>query len=158
MKAVGRYAAGAGRGPFTGVRVGLTAVKAWAEVYGKKIAAVSRVESIAAEASGETYYVAAFVNARRDQVFGAFYQRNGSGLARLGDEMVIAPGKFLEAAEAAAKGERISWVSTDAECVIGQEACKTRQRPGNHPEHPTTTLHPLPPTPRTPPPTATPLS
>jgi len=130
MEEVDAYAAAAGPGSFTGVRVGLTAVKAWAEVYGKKIAAVSRLESIAAEASGETYYVAAFVNARRDQVFGAFYQRNGSGLARLGDEMVIAPGKFLEAAEEAAKGERISWVSTDAECVIGEEAWKGRESRG----------------------------
>src|SRR5260370_388323 len=44
--------------------------------------------------------------------------------------MVIAPGKFLEAAEEAAKGERISWVSTDAECVIGEEAWKARERLG----------------------------
>src|SRR5260370_42320803 len=45
MEEVDAYAAAAGPGSFTGVRGGLTAVKAWAEVYGKKIAAVSRLES-----------------------------------------------------------------------------------------------------------------
>ena len=130
MEDVEAYAAAAGPGSFTGVRVGLTAVKAWAEVYGKKIAAVSRLEALAAEASGGTSWVAAFANAHRGQVFGAVYQRNGKGLARLGDEMVIAPDKFLEAAEEAAKGERISWVSTDAECVVGEEAWKARERLG----------------------------
>ncbi len=71
MEDVEAYAVAAGPGSFTGVRVGLTAVKAWAEVYGKGIAAVSRLESLAAEASGAKAFVAAFVNAQRGQVFGA---------------------------------------------------------------------------------------
>ncbi len=127
MEDVEAYAAAAGPGSFTGVRVGLTAVKAWAEVYGKKIAGVSRLEALAAEASGGTSWVAAFANAQRGQVFGAVYQRNGKGLTRQGDETVIAPGKFLEAAEEAAKGERISWVSMDAECIVGEKAWKARE-------------------------------
>ena len=52
MADVGGYAAAAGPGSFTGVRVGLTTVKAWAEVYGKPVAAVSRLEAIARQASG----------------------------------------------------------------------------------------------------------
>src|SRR5260370_34680366 len=116
MEEVGAYGAAPGRGLFTGVRGGLAAVKAWAEVYGKKIAAVSRLESIAAEASGETSYVAAFVNAQREQGFGAFYQRNGSGLARLGEGMGIAPGEVLEAAAEAGEGGRGSGGSTGAAC------------------------------------------
>lgn len=127
MEDADAYAAAAGPGSFTGVRVGLTAVKAWAEVYRKKIAAVSRLEALAAEATDGTTWVAAFANAQRGQVFGAVYQRKGNGLARLGDEMVIAPGKFVEAAAELAKSERISWVSTDAECIVGEEAWKARE-------------------------------
>src|SRR5438309_10938831 len=92
MGGVDGYAVAAGPGSFTGVRVGLTTVKAWGEVYGKRIAAVSRLEAIAAEASGEATCVAAFFNAQRGQVFGAIYRRNGKGLARSGGGMVIAPG------------------------------------------------------------------
>ena len=44
--------------------------------------------------------------------------------------MVIAPGRFVEAAAESAKGERISWVSGDAECVSGEEAWKARERLG----------------------------
>ena len=143
MEDVDAYAAAAGPGSFTGVRVGLTAVKAWAEVYGKKIAAVSRLEALAAEATDGTNWVAAFANAQRGQVFGAIYQRNGKGLTRLDDEMVIAPGKFLEAAEEAAKGERISWVSTDSECVVGEEAWKAREGLGERIESVSTVRAPM---------------
>ena len=128
MEDVDAYAAASGPGSFTGVRVGLTTVKAWAEVYGKRIAAVSRLEAMAAEASGRAGWVAAFANAQRGQLFGAVYQREGTGFARLGDEMVIAPGKFVEAAAEFAGDEGISWVSTDAECVVSEELWKAREK------------------------------
>ncbi len=130
MEDVDAYAAAAGPGSFTGVRVGLTAVKAWAEVYGKRIVAVSRLDALAVEASEGTAWVAAFANAQRGQVFGAIYQRHGTGLVRLGDEMVIAPGKFVDAAAELAKGEKISWVSTDTDCVVSEEVWKTRDMRG----------------------------
>jgi tRNA threonylcarbamoyladenosine biosynthesis protein TsaB len=130
MEDVDGYAVAAGPGSFTGVRVGLTTVKAWAEVYGKRIVAVSRLEALAVEASGRPACVAAFANAQRGQVFGAVYQRNGTGLVRLGDEMVIAPGRFLETAAEFAKGESISWISADAECLVSEEAWKAREMCG----------------------------
>ena len=134
MEQVDAYVAAAGPGSFTGLRVGLTSVKAWAEVYGKGIAAVSRLEALAAEASGEAGWVAAFFNAQRGQVFGAVYRRSGKGLARSGDEMVVAPGKFVDAAAELAKGERISWVSIDADCVVAEESWKAREMRGERVE------------------------
>jgi tRNA threonylcarbamoyladenosine biosynthesis protein TsaB len=130
MEDVDAYVAAAGPGSFTGVRVGLTAVKAWAEVYGKRIAAVSRLEAMAAEVESETSWVAAFANAQRGQVFGAVYQRKGKELVRSGDEMVIEPGKFVEVAAELAKNERISWVSTDPECIVSEESWRARELRG----------------------------
>jgi tRNA threonylcarbamoyladenosine biosynthesis protein TsaB len=143
MQDVDAYAAAAGPGSFTGVRVGLTSAKAWAEVYGKPIAAVSRLEALAAEAPGETAWVAAFFNAQRGQVFGAIYRRNGTRLERSGDEMVIAPGKFVETVAEVAKSEMISWVSMDAECVTSGEPWKAREMRGERVESVSTVRAPM---------------
>jgi tRNA threonylcarbamoyladenosine biosynthesis protein TsaB len=111
------YAVAAGPGSFTGVRMGLTTVKAWSEVYGRPIASVSRLEALAAESTGSAPYVAAFIDARRGQVFAALYRRQATALERLDDEMVIAPGKFLDWCTAKVGSERIDWVSTDPGCL-----------------------------------------
>jgi tRNA threonylcarbamoyladenosine biosynthesis protein TsaB len=142
MAEVDAYTVAAGPGSFTGVRVGLTTVKAWSEVYGKRIAAVSRMEVVAAQATGGRPIVAAFADAQRGQVFGAVFRRNGTGLQRMGDEMVIAPGKFVEAAAELAKGEGIAWVSKDAGCVLRDAAWKMRERRGEKVEIVSTVLAP----------------
>jgi tRNA threonylcarbamoyladenosine biosynthesis protein TsaB len=143
MEQVDAYAVAAGPGSFTGVRVGLTSVKAWGEVYGKQIVAVSRLEALAREASEDTAWVATFFNAQRGQVFGAIYRRNGTGLARSGDEMVLAPGKFMEAAAEVAHDEKIAWVSMDPECITSDEAWKARELRGEKVESASTVLAPM---------------
>jgi tRNA threonylcarbamoyladenosine biosynthesis protein TsaB len=130
MNQVEAYAAAAGPGSFTGVRVGLTTVKGWAEVYGRPVAAVSRLEAIAVQVAGATKYVAAFADAQRGQVFGAVYQREGNGLSRVGEEMVIAPGRFVEAAVELCDPGKISWVSTDPAHVSGAASWKEREKRG----------------------------
>ncbi len=127
MADVEGYSVAAGPGSFTGVRVGLTTVKAWSEVYGKQIAAVSRLEALAVQASAGAPYVAAFANAQRGQVFGAVYRRTGTGLELVGEEMVIPPGKFVACAVELADGGSISWVSTHADCVLRDEAWDARE-------------------------------
>jgi tRNA threonylcarbamoyladenosine biosynthesis protein TsaB len=124
------YAVAAGPGSFTGVRVGLTTVKAWSEVYGKRIAAVSRLEAIAAQGVAGSSHVAAFADARRGQMFGAVFQLKGQGLERLGEEMVIPPGKFIELAGELSKGGSISWVSIDAAVLTTEENWKAREARG----------------------------
>lgn len=128
MADVDGYAVAAGPGSFTGVRVGLTTAKAWAEVYGKRISGVSRLEAIGMQGVLESSHVAAFVDAHRGQVFGAIFRRKGEVLERLGEEMVIPPGKFIETAAELAKGESISWVSIDAGVLISEENWKAREK------------------------------
>lgn len=140
MGEVTGYAAAAGPGSFTGVRVCLTTAKAWAEVYGKPIAAVSRLEAIAAQACGGAGYIAAFVDAQRGQVFGAVYKQAGDSLTRVGEEMVTAPETFVEAAGELAGGGRIAWVSPDAALIAGQEAWRDRERRGEAVEPVSATL------------------
>lgn len=92
------YAVVAGPGSFTGLRVGLTAVKGWAEVYGKPIAAVSGLEAVATQANGAGERIAAVMDARRGQIYGGLYRREGAGggrLVREGDEVVMTAEEFL---------------------------------------------------------------
>jgi tRNA threonylcarbamoyladenosine biosynthesis protein TsaB len=140
MGDVDAYAVAPGPGSFTGVRVGLTTVKAWAEVYGKPIVAVSRLEAIAVQGSESALYVAAFANANRGQVFGAVYRRNGGGVERVGEEVVIPTGKFVEWALEATQGERISWVSPDAAHVLVEASWKDREKSGERIESVSATL------------------
>ena len=95
------FAVASGPGSFTGLRVGLTAVKAWAEVYGKPIAAVSGLEAIAAQsklmARENGVVVSPFLDARRGQLFGSSYRWNGltRRMELIGEERIMSAEEFL---------------------------------------------------------------
>ena len=69
------FAVAAGPGSFTGLRVGLAAVKGWAEVYRKPIAAVSGLEAVASQSHSRTSLVAPMLDAHRGQVYFGLYRR-----------------------------------------------------------------------------------
>jgi tRNA threonylcarbamoyladenosine biosynthesis protein TsaB len=96
LEQVELFAVSAGPGSFTGLRVGLTAVKGWAEVFGRPIAAVSALEAVAAQAKSQAELLAPVLDARRGQIYGGLYKREGPHLRRTGDEVVMAPGEFLD--------------------------------------------------------------
>ncbi len=120
-----------GPGSFTGVRVGLTTVKAWAEVYGEKLVGVSRLEAIAGCANTKAPWVAACYDAQRGQMFAALYRQKEGAWERVDDEMVIEASNFLEVAQELAKDERIDWVSLDPELITGLAGWKEREVAGD---------------------------
>lgn len=65
------FAAGAGPGSFTGVRVGLAAVKGLAEAASAKAAAVSNLKAVAS--FGSAALRAPFLDARRGEIYGALF-------------------------------------------------------------------------------------
>src|SRR5688572_26178459 len=75
VDSIDRFASAAGPGSFTGVRVGLTAVKGMAEATGKSAVAVSNLEALAA--CGTTEMRAVVADARRGEVYSAVYDSNG---------------------------------------------------------------------------------
>src|SRR6266704_370282 len=62
MDQIDVFAVAAGPGSFTGLRVGLTAVKGWAEVHRKPIAAISGLEAIAAQANVNDDVISPFLD------------------------------------------------------------------------------------------------
>jgi tRNA threonylcarbamoyladenosine biosynthesis protein TsaB len=95
------FAVAVGPGSFTGLRVGLTAVKGWAEVYGKPIAPVSGLEAIAAQSRSPDSLLIAATDARRGQIYCGRYRRtraqDGEGLVLDGEERVMDPEEFVGA-------------------------------------------------------------
>lgn len=130
MDEVDVYAVATGPGSFTGVRVGLTTVKAWSEVYLRKIAAMSRLEAIAAQAEASAGVVAAFTEAQRGQIFGGLYRRNGTKRELVDEEIVIEPRNFLRWVLERSGNEPVAWVSTDPERITSEEGWFTRENQG----------------------------
>jgi len=128
------YAVATGPGSFTGVRVGLTTVKAWSEVFAKPVAAVSRLEALASLAAASSPFVAAFIDAHRGQLFGALYSRCGERLERIEDELVTPPAAFLEWVLARASGCQIAWLSLDPQILTTLDAWKPRSARGERVE------------------------
>lgn len=69
---VDAYAAATGPGSFTGIRVGLTAVKALAEVLGKPVVPLTVLEALAFAGEGPPHR-AAVLDGRREEVFCAVF-------------------------------------------------------------------------------------
>jgi tRNA threonylcarbamoyladenosine biosynthesis protein TsaB len=80
VKDLGGFAAASGPGSFTGLRVGLSAIKGLAETLHKPIATVSVLEALAslADRAGK---IAAAMDAGRKEVFLGVFQKNGDASA-----------------------------------------------------------------------------
>lgn len=68
------FAGASGPGSFTGVRIGLTAVKGLAEATGKRVVAVSNLRALAF--FGTASLRATLLDARRGEVYGAVYNQH----------------------------------------------------------------------------------
>src|SRR3954453_6165791 len=85
VKDLGGFAAASGPGSFTGLRVGLSAIKGLAETLHKPIATVSILEALASLADGEGK-IAAAIDAGRKEVFLGVYQKNANTSSTRTDE------------------------------------------------------------------------
>ena len=81
VKDLGGFAAASGPGSFTGLRVGLSAIKGLAETLQKPIATVSVLEALASLADRDIGNIAAAMDAGRKEVFLGVYRRNANTYA-----------------------------------------------------------------------------
>lgn len=115
LKQLDGYAVCAGPGSFTGLRVGLTTVKAWAEVLAQPIVAVSRLEAMTQiEPAIMENFAACYIDARRDQVFAGLYERSAAGFTLHGEEAVESLPGFIARVLNASAGQPVRWLSPDA--------------------------------------------
>ncbi|HZD95503.1 MAG TPA: tRNA (adenosine(37)-N6)-threonylcarbamoyltransferase complex dimerization subunit type 1 TsaB, partial [Candidatus Sulfotelmatobacter sp.] len=94
-KDIGGFAAASGPGSFTGLRVGLSAIKGLAEVLNKPISVVSVLEALAA-LSKHQGKIAAVLDAGRSEIFLGLYERIGDGFPAMISEALLSQTALLE--------------------------------------------------------------
>jgi tRNA threonylcarbamoyladenosine biosynthesis protein TsaB len=109
---VGGVAVGIGPGLFTGLRVGVEAAKTLAQVLRVPIVGVSSLDVLAFAVQTTRRRIGAVLDARRGEVFFAFYRSVHGGVIREGEHRVDRPGAL--AAELQADPEEVLLVGNGA--------------------------------------------
>jgi tRNA threonylcarbamoyladenosine biosynthesis protein TsaB len=113
------YAVCSGPGSFTGLRVGLTTVKAWAEIFQKPIVAVSRLEALECPPSAD---------ARREQVFAALFDPQGVPLV---PETVTGLANFVTQADEICESTPVAWRTPDPQLLEQEPLWASRLSKGD---------------------------
>jgi tRNA threonylcarbamoyladenosine biosynthesis protein TsaB len=89
-----------GPGSFTGLRIGVSAVKGLAFATGKPVAGVSTLDALAQNVRYSPYFICPLLDARKGEVYSALYRNTEKdGLIKLVPEMAIKPVDLLERVE-----------------------------------------------------------
>ena len=99
LEQIGTFAVSAGPGSFTGVRIGVSAVKGLAASSGKPCIPVSTLEGLAYNLQPESGILCAAMDARCAQVYNALFRWEDGSLRRLCEDRAVsieALGKELE--------------------------------------------------------------
>jgi tRNA threonylcarbamoyladenosine biosynthesis protein TsaB len=83
------FAVSAGPGSFTGVRIGVSAVKGMAMVHSKPCVAVSTLEAIANNLNGQNCIACTVMDARCNQVYNALFDITESSISRLTEDRAL---------------------------------------------------------------------
>ncbi len=83
------FAISSGPGSFTGVRIGIAAVKGMSFALNKPCVGVSTLEAMAYNFKGSNCIISAVMDARRDQVYNALFRVNCDNIIRLTSDRAI---------------------------------------------------------------------
>jgi tRNA threonylcarbamoyladenosine biosynthesis protein TsaB len=103
LKEVGAIAVDIGPGLFTGLRVGVATAKALAQALRVPMIGLSSLDLLAYPQRGTRRLIAAVIDARRGEVFAAFYRKVPGGVQRVSLPTVARPEEV--AADLEARGE-----------------------------------------------------
>ena len=110
------FAVGVGPGSFTGIRIGISAVKGMAEARNLPCIPVSTLEAMAENYSDTDCIVCAVMDARCKQVYNALFENKNGNVLRLCEDRALAIEDLVpEIAELSKKGKNVIIVGDGAE-------------------------------------------
>jgi tRNA threonylcarbamoyladenosine biosynthesis protein TsaB len=124
LDSIACYAAASGPGSFTGVRVGLSAVKGLAEATGRPVVAVSNLQALAW--FGSMPLRATLLDARRGEIYGALYDSElnpvaAEAVTRFPEWVASLPGGDIEFLSSAIAPFRPAFAGTRFEQAVMTE-------------------------------------
>lgn len=105
------FACSVGPGSFTGIRIGVAAIKGLCDALGKKCIPVSTLEGLAYNLRGHSCTAVSVMDARCNQVYCAIFSVEGEKITRLTEDMAI---KIDELTEKLKEYENIIFVGDGA--------------------------------------------
>lgn len=91
---IGAVAVDVGPGLFAGMRVGVATAKALAQALSVPIVGITSLDLLAYEVRYASKTICAVLDARRNEVFDAFYRPSPGGLQRMSDYRIEKPGQL----------------------------------------------------------------
>lgn len=111
------YAVAHGPGSFTGTRVGIAAAKAWSELYGKPIVAISTLEAVAAQHPHPGGIISSVLDAHRGQLFAGIYRCSADKPLDPLYEGVLSPAELVLELSRRSEGASVQLASPSPEIV-----------------------------------------
>ena len=89
LESLDAFSVGLGPGSFTGLRIGLAAIKAFALVTSRPVIGVSSLDILARNSSDTNQSVCAIIDAKRDKVYSCIYENKNGGFKKKTDYLLI---------------------------------------------------------------------
>jgi tRNA threonylcarbamoyladenosine biosynthesis protein TsaB len=90
------FALTTGPGSFTGLRVGMSLIKGIALGLGKPVVAIETLLAIAAQVDSHELPICAILDAKKKQVYAAFFKREQENLVRQSPDIAISPEDLIK--------------------------------------------------------------
>lgn len=122
-----------GPGSYTGLRIGVAAVKAMSFALKKKCIGVSTLESLAYNMQGFHGIVCSVMKARLDLMYAAFFESGKEGIDRVTDDAILYVDDII--AKIHSFGENVVLVGDGAEEIFAREEVQKLERVSLAPPH-----------------------
>ena len=96
VREVDCFVVATGPGSFTGLRIGIATAKGFCMSHGKPAIGVTTLEALAWRFRWVSNRIAPMIDARRQQIYGALYERDERGLSVVREGCVKAPAEWLK--------------------------------------------------------------